>query len=82
MTMSAPGTCRHCKCTEDNACRLSEGDNCCWINRDRNVCSRPACIKAEEARLARIPKPRKRTTADIHELIRRGNRRPKKRRAA
>jgi hypothetical protein len=79
---SVPGMCRHCGCTEDSPCRLSEGDTCCWFNRERTVCSSPACIKAEEARVARIPKPRKRTPADINELIRRGNRKPKKRRAA
>jgi len=83
-TMPAPGTCRHCHCTEDNACRLSEGDTCCWTNLERNVCSNPACIKAESARVARVKaaRPRPLRSSDIHQLIRRGNRKPKKGRAA
>jgi len=45
------GVCRHCRCTEANACLLRDGDTCCWINRERNVCSSPACILAEERRV-------------------------------
>jgi hypothetical protein len=49
-----PGVCRHCGCTEDNACVLVNGDGCCWTDRERMVCSNPSCIAAESARLAWI----------------------------
>lgn len=37
-------TCRHCGCTENDACRLSTGP-CSWISFD--VCSNPFCIALE-----------------------------------
>jgi hypothetical protein len=46
-----PGICRHCKCTEENACILQTGEPCCWMDRERLVCSNPACIKAEARRV-------------------------------
>jgi hypothetical protein len=70
MTLVAPGTCRHCRCTEDNACRLAEGETCSWMDRTRTVCSSPSCIKAESLRVARIPKPKRLTSADVNALIR------------
>lgn len=48
--MIAPGCCRHCGCTEDHACRLFDGDTCCWIDNTRTVCSSPRCVRAETAR--------------------------------
>jgi hypothetical protein len=81
MTLIAPGRCRHCSCTEDNACGLPEGEGCCWINPNRTVCSNPSCIKAETARLARIPRPKRLTSADVNALIR-GRGRKRKGRAA
>lgn len=48
----APGTCRHCGCTEERACRLHTGDPCCWVDRTRLVCSNPACGTAEAGRKA------------------------------
>lgn len=53
MSMIQPGTCRHCGCTEDDACRLETGDPCWWTDREQVVCSSPSCILAEQARLAR-----------------------------
>jgi hypothetical protein len=53
MTLIAPGRCRHCGCTDDRACRLHDGDACCWIDSTRTVCSNPECIKAETARMQR-----------------------------
>jgi hypothetical protein len=88
MTYIAPGTCRHCRCTEDNACSLGNGEPCWWTNNERTVCSNPSCIKAEEARLARAKEaakaaqPKRLRSYEVSDLIRRGNRRPKKGRAA
>jgi hypothetical protein len=85
MTLIAPGTCRHCDCTEANACRLPEGDTCAWVNPERTVCSNPACIKAEKARMARAraeaPRPPRRLNRfDIWEQ--QAERRREKRRQA
>lgn len=65
------GTCRHCGCTEDRACRLSTGDSCCWVDQTCTVCSNPACMRAEAARKqgAKDARPRRRSSADIHQLI-------------
>ncbi|MDE2104122.1 MAG: hypothetical protein KGL39_43190 [Patescibacteria group bacterium] len=88
MSRVQPGVCRHCNCTETNACRLEDGDPCCWTDLQRTVCSNPACIRAESARVARARQaaitagtPRKLRSWEIHEQIRRG-RRGRKRRAA
>lgn len=49
--MSAiPGKCRHCGCTEANACTLTNGDHCAWCDESRTVCSNPSCIQLERAR--------------------------------
>jgi hypothetical protein len=53
MSVLQPGTCRHCRCTEENACRLAHSDACCWIDNSRLVCSNPSCIKAEKVRVAK-----------------------------
>lgn len=85
MTLIAPGTCRHCGCTEDNACKLGNGEGCWWTNNERTVCSNPSCIKAEEARVARAKeasRPKRLTSADVNALIRGRGRKPKKGRAA
>jgi hypothetical protein len=70
--MLQPGQCRHCHCTESNACRLPDGDTCAWIDSTRLVCSSPACIKAEivrrDAAIA-ASRPKRLTSADIHRII-------------
>ena len=41
---------------------LANGEPCCWVNAERNVCSNPSCIKAEARRVkedAREARPRK-----------------------
>ena len=59
MSVIAPGTCRHCGCTEDNACILPSGDPCCWLDAGRTVCSRSDCILQEKARVkALMPQTR------------------------
>lgn len=39
-------TCRHCGCTEDEACSLSTGP-CSWVADD--LCSNPSCVDLEAA---------------------------------
>ena len=39
-------TCRHCGCTDYNACSLSTGP-CSWVAED--VCSNPFCVALETA---------------------------------
>jgi hypothetical protein len=68
-----PGVCRYCNCTEENACRLPDGEACAWLNTDRDVCSAPACLAAHSRALKRderrrYQRPRRRTPADILEL--------------
>jgi len=78
-----PGKCRHCGCTEDDACRLGNGDPCWWTDNQRLVCSNPACIVREQTRKAQAraaATPPRRTSADINQLIRRGNRGKRKNR--
>lgn len=81
--MHVPGICRFCKCTEESPCGVPPcGEPCAWANRERDVCTNPTCLirwaderRAQEAR-SRAAK-RKRTPAEIHELIlrkKRGNR--------
>jgi len=88
MSLVAPGVCRHCGCTESNPCRLQDGDTCFWDNRERTVCSNPSCRRAEGERMARAKaaakaaRPRKLTSAEVHELIRSRGRSRKKGRAA
>lgn len=88
MTTIIPGKCRHCGCTEHNACRLADGDPCGWIDWTRTVCSNPSCVRAEQARKAQVQaafrqSTRKLTPAEVHEQIRnRGRRKPKKGQAA
>jgi hypothetical protein len=52
MSLIAPGVCRHCTCTEDDPCKLANGDECCWIDSTRTVCSGRDCLIAEDARKA------------------------------
>jgi len=77
--MIRPGVCRFCHCTESNACTLPNGDPCSWFDLNRTVCNSPACITAYHALIARQKfaqkqATRKRTPAEIHELIRRRGR--------
>jgi hypothetical protein len=85
-----PGTCRHCRCTERDACLLATGDPCCWTDRERTVCSAPSCIVAEERRIRslRNVKPVKKRSrfhgwgyGAIQEQLRRERRRRRKRAA-
>ena len=84
MSVIIPGKCRHCGSTDHNPCRLEDGEPCSWIDATRTVCSRPACILAEQARKAQAEEAyrqstRKLTPAEVHELIKnRGRRKPKK----
>lgn len=39
-------TCRHCGCTEDDACHLGDEVFCHWVAED--VCSNPDCVKKSE----------------------------------
>lgn len=39
-------TCRHCSCTENDACSLSTGP-CSWLDDD--LCSNPFCVAARQA---------------------------------
>jgi len=83
----APGVCRFCHCTESNACTLPTGDPCSWFDCERTVCSNPACITAFQALQARQQflhrqATRKKTPAEIHELIRRRGRKARKHGAA
>lgn len=58
MSLLAPGTCRHCGCTEEDACRLENGEACCWADASRLVCSAPRCIVAEQERLRKAAQER------------------------
>lgn len=40
--MKKPRACRHCGCTENDACVLPD-QNCHWVSRD--CCSNPICIE-------------------------------------
>jgi hypothetical protein len=66
------GICRHCGCSESNPCRLYCGEECCWTDRARNVCTNPVCVNAEAARKRSIAlsRPRRLTPAEMHDLIR------------
>lgn len=45
--------CRHCGCTEEDACRLAPtGEPCSWTTALRVVCSNPVCVAKERARVA------------------------------
>lgn len=71
--MSA-GRCRFCGCTEDNTCRLPNSEPCGWLVRTQDVCNAPRCIRAwqaEQASKAAAEKlrTRRRTPAEIHQLI-------------
>lgn len=90
MSTVTPGVCRHCRCTEADACVLSTGEGCCWTNQERTVCSRPSCIVAETRRVRnlRSVKPAKKRSrfagwgyGAIQEQLRRERRR-RRRRAA
>ena len=67
-----PGVCRHCGCSESNPCRLADSGPCCWMDRKRDVCSNPSCVRAEAARKRAVAasRPRRLTSADVHALIR------------
>lgn len=39
----APGYCRHCGCSQDNACEPP----CSWANPQQTVCTNPKCLRAE-----------------------------------
>ena len=42
-----PGVCRVCGCTELKACGLGL-ETCSWGNKERTLCSNPACLEAVE----------------------------------
>ena len=51
MSYVAPGTCRHCGCHGEGH-KLEDGEECCWIDPSRTVCSAPGCMIAEGQRRA------------------------------
>lgn len=69
---AVPGICRRCGCSEDNPCRLADGEPCCWMDCARTLCNNPSCLTAESARRRLIvaSRPRRLTSADVHDLIR------------
>jgi hypothetical protein len=75
---AVPGRCRFCGITEDQI----DGDRHRWLGDSRTVCAKPACIRAHYAEADRRKfedrqRNRKRTPAEIHELIRGRGRKPK-----
>lgn len=40
-----PGICRHCGCTEKQACRVGPGVPCHWANAEHTICSQPDCVR-------------------------------------
>jgi hypothetical protein len=66
------GICRHCRCSENDPCRLCTGEPCSWADATRTVCNSPSCMKAEAARkrLIAAARPRRLTSADVHARIR------------
>ncbi len=38
--------CQFCQCTEENPCRLSDGDECYWLSGRKDTCTNPSCIRA------------------------------------
>lgn len=75
MSVAVSGVCRYCGCTEDDACRLSTGEECSWLDRNRSACNAPECFaryeteRKERKRAAKASRKPKRTPADIHQLI-------------
>ncbi len=77
---ATPGVCRFCACTEETPCSTPPcGEPCAWADRGRTVCSAPRCLAAwarakrmAEAERGRLN--RKKTPAEIHELIMRRKR--------
>lgn len=64
-SFAGAGTCRHCGCTEANACRLQTGDACCWTNKARTVCSNGICVWAERKAKVRFEEDKKATLRGI-----------------
>ncbi len=50
MSTVTPGICRHCGCRGEGHA-LPNGDECCWVDPSRTVCSAPGCVIAERARV-------------------------------
>ena len=81
-----PDRCRYCECAEGSLCRYCKAtfDDSSWHDKTRTVCGNPECAARYENARAKAKaesRPPRRTSADIHQLIRSGNRK-KKRRAA
>lgn len=66
-----PGVCRFCKVKEDQV----DGDKLSWHCTDRTCCSNYACVRQHWAEIDRAKRirtttaNRKRTPAEIHQLI-------------
>jgi hypothetical protein len=61
--------CRYCGIRDEQV----DGDRRRWLNRERNLCNAPGCIRQWSAMLDRAVaaanrRPRKRTPAEIHQL--------------
>jgi hypothetical protein len=70
-----PGKCHFCGCHGDS-CKLATGgdDRCTWLGVSRTVCTNPMCIRAHYADRDRVEVAakkarRKRTPAEIHQLM-------------
>jgi hypothetical protein len=84
---ATPGICRFCRITEDQI----DGDKRSWLGPSRTVCNNPSCVRAHYADRDRVEvaakkSRRKRTSAEIHQLMieerRERRRRSRKGRAA
>lgn len=67
-TTLQPGICRHCSCTADRPCRLSNGDECGWHDKTMVLCNGPQCINAEKRRKASLVGNGTAQTEDVRQL--------------
>jgi hypothetical protein len=83
------GRCRFCGCAagedEAQACNTASG-KCVWFDKQRTVCSGEPCVRrfGQERATVRAEfkaKNRKRTPAEIHQLIREERKQRRKRKA-
>lgn len=61
-----PGRCRFCGATDAEV----DGDRLSWLDQERTCCTKYDCRNKHFAELRRKPaRPRRRTPADVHQLI-------------
>ena len=44
------GVCRHCGCSQFDACVMPSEEGCAWADRSERCCTNPACVRAEARR--------------------------------